>query len=120
MVSLKRHERKPMPIHYKTMKELKEKTPEVLRTARRADVIITLHGKPTAVLHRFNGAEVEATLFAESPRVKKLLKIALDDVRAGRMVPVESVLARLGSDPGTRSAQAKKHGEDAPALKAST
>lgn len=109
-----------MPIHYKTMKELKEKTPEVLRTARRTDVIITLHGKPTAVLHRFNGAEVEAMLFAESPRVKKLLKSALDDVRAGRMVPLESVLANLGSGASTRSASAKKRAKHEPVLKAST
>lgn len=97
-----------MPIRYKTMKELKEKTPEVLRTARRADVVITLHGKPTAVLHRFSEAEVEATLFAESPRVKKLLKSAMDDVRAGRIVPVESVLSNLRAAISERSASTKR------------
>lgn len=86
-----------MPIQYRTMKELKEKTPDVLKAAQRADVIITLRGKPAAVLHRFSEAELEATLFSESKRVKKLLKSALDDVRAGRMVPLESLLAKIST-----------------------
>lgn len=33
------------------MKELKQRTREVLKAAEREDIIITAHGKPTAVLH---------------------------------------------------------------------
>ena len=86
-----------MPVQYRTMKELKERTPDVLKAAQRADVIITLRGKPAAVLHRFSEADLEATLFADSKRIKKLLKSALEDVRAGRTVPLESLLAKMAT-----------------------
>lgn len=86
-----------MSIQYRTMKELKERTPEVVKAAQRADVIITRRGKPAAVLHRFSEAELEATLFSESKRVKKLLKSALEDVQAGRTVPLESLLAKMST-----------------------
>lgn len=86
-----------MPVQFRTMKELKEKTPDVVKATKQGDVVITLRGKPTAVLHRFSEAELEATLFAESKRVKKLLKNALEDVRAGRTVPLEALLAKISA-----------------------
>ena len=35
-----------MPIQYRTMTELREKTAAVLQTAQRADIVMTVRGEP--------------------------------------------------------------------------
>ena len=45
-----------MAIKYRTMKDLKEKTPAVLKAARRGDVVITRRGKPLAILRHVTDA----------------------------------------------------------------
>ena len=55
-----------MAVAYRTVKDLKLHTPAVLRATRRQDVVITLHGKPVAILRRFTPAELEATILMQS------------------------------------------------------
>lgn len=83
-----------MPIQYRTMKDLKEKTPAVLRAAQRGDVVITLRGEPKAVLRRISKDELEGLQLLESKRVRQLLAQAIRDAKAGRSVPFEELLAR--------------------------
>lgn len=81
-----------MPIQYKTMTELREKTASVLRAAQRADVVITVRGEPKVLLQRIGRDEVEGLQFLESPKGRRLLSRALSDVKAGRTVPLEQLI----------------------------
>lgn len=86
-----------MAIHYRTMKDLKEKTPSVLRAAQRADVVITLRGEPKALLRRISKDELEGLQLLESKRVRQLLAQAVRDVKAGRTVPLEELIERTAA-----------------------
>ena len=83
-----------MPIQYRTMKDLKEKTTSVLQTARKADVIITLRGEPQALLRRISKDELEGLILLESKRVRRLLEQAAQEIREGRTVSIEKLVAR--------------------------
>ncbi len=83
-----------MPIQYRTMKDLKEKTPSVLRAAQRGDVVITLRGEPKALLRQISRDELEGMQLLESKRVRQLLAQAISDVKAGRTVPLDELLER--------------------------
>jgi prevent-host-death family protein len=83
-----------MPIQYRTMKDLKEKTPSVLRAAQRGDVVITLRGEPKALLRQISRDELEGMQLLESKRVRQLLAQAISDVKAGRTVPLNELLER--------------------------
>ena len=73
------------------MTELREKTASVLRATQRADVVITVRGKPKVMLQRITSDEVEGLQLLESPKVRRLLNRALRDVKAGRTVPFEQL-----------------------------
>jgi len=83
-----------MSIQYRTMKDLKEKTPSVLRAAQRGDVVITLRGEPKALLRQISRDELEGMQLLESKRVRQLLAQAISDVKAGRTVPLDELLER--------------------------
>ena len=82
-----------MAVAYRTVKDLKLHTPAVLRATRRQDVVITLHGKPVAILRRFTPAELEATVLLQSKGLRARLRKALEQVRAGREVSVDQLVA---------------------------
>jgi antitoxin (DNA-binding transcriptional repressor) of toxin-antitoxin stability system len=82
-----------MAMEYRTVKDLKLNTPEVLRATRRHDVVITLHGKPVAILRRFTPAELEATVLLQSKGLRARLRKALEQVRSGREVSLEQLVA---------------------------
>ncbi len=85
-----------MPIGYRTMKDLKEKTTAVLKAARKTDIIITLRGEPQAILRRISIDELEGLLLLESKRVRRLLEEAVREVREGRTVSLEKLAAHSG------------------------
>lgn len=87
-----------MRVELRTMKDLKEKTPDVMKTARRADVIITHRGKPTGiVLRHLSETELEGLLLLRSRKMRELIEKGLEDARAGRTVLVRDLIARLGN-----------------------
>lgn len=85
-----------MPIGYRTMKDLKEKTTSVLKAARKTDIIITLRGEPQAILRRISRDELEGLILLESKRVRRLLEQAVQDIHEGRTVSLEKLAARSG------------------------
>jgi hypothetical protein len=76
-----------MPIVFRTIKDLKERTPKVLKDAQRADVIITLHGKPQAVIRRFTEEELGQAI-EQSAHVRAAISRGVEDINAGRTVKV--------------------------------
>ena len=62
---------------FANIRELKNKTSEVLREAKKGDVIITSRGKPTAVITAVTEEDFEDYLLEKSPKFQK----ALEDAR---------------------------------------
>ena len=81
-----------MPIRYRTMKDLKEKTKAVLGELRRSVVVITNRGKPEAILRPFSEDELLALQLLESKHVRAVLERAVRDAKAGRTVPAAAVI----------------------------
>ena len=70
---------------FTNVRELKSKTSEMLRTVERGNtVLVTTHGRPTAMLVPVTEDDIEDALLAYSPRLRKKIEEGLEDVRAGR------------------------------------
>lgn len=82
-------------MRFSSVRELKAKTSEVLRrTANGEPVIITSHGRPKAILASVEEEELEDLLLAYSPTLRKKIEAGLEDIRKGRVTPLEAYLAR--------------------------
>lgn len=66
-----------MPMQYRTMQDLTEKTPSVLRAAQRADVVITVRGALNALLRHLSKQERERLQLLACTRMRQLLTQAL-------------------------------------------
>ena len=76
-------------------RELKSKTSEMLRTVERGKtVLVTTHGRPTAMLVPVTEEDIEDALLAYSPRLRKKIEEGLADVRAGRTMRLSEYTSR--------------------------
>jgi prevent-host-death family protein len=70
---------------FTNVRELKAKTSEMLRTVERGNtVLVTTHGRPTAMLVPVTEDDIEDALLAYSPTLRKKIEEGLNDIRAGR------------------------------------
>ncbi|BCA53472.1 hypothetical protein W02_06120 [Nitrospira sp. KM1] len=70
---------------FANVRELKSKTSEMLRTVERGNtVLVTTHGRPTAMLVPVTEDDIEDTLLAYSPQLRKKIDEGLKDIRAGK------------------------------------
>ncbi len=60
------------------------------------DVIITKHGKPTAVIYPLNEEAMEDYMISHSPSIKKKLAEGMKDAREGNVVSMDDMLKRRG------------------------
>jgi prevent-host-death family protein len=80
---------------FTNVRELKSKTSEMLRTVERGNtVLVTTHGRPTAMLVPVTEEDIEDALLAYSPRLRKKIEEGLKDVRAGRTMRLSEYEAR--------------------------
>lgn len=71
-------------IKYANMRELKTETPKVIALAEEGnDVVITLHGKPKAMLTRIDEDSFEEYILTRSPVFQKMLSDMDDDIAKG-------------------------------------
>jgi hypothetical protein len=89
-----------MPIVFRSAKQLKDHLPQVMRDARRADVVITMRGKPAAFLRQFTEHELEGAVLMQSAVVRRRMKRALEQIRAGRGVSLDALMEQVA--PGRR------------------
>jgi prevent-host-death family protein len=83
VVSLATTEKEPMK--FTNVRELKAKTSEMLRTVERGNtVLVTTHGRPTAMLVPVTEDDIEDALLAYSPTLRKKIEEGLKDICAGR------------------------------------
>ena len=70
---------------FTNVRELKAKTSEMLRTVERGNtVLVTTHGRPTAMLVPVTEDDIEDALLAYSPTLRKKIEAGLKNIRAGR------------------------------------
>jgi prevent-host-death family protein len=82
-------------VKFTNVRELKAKTSEMLRTVERGNtVLVTTHGRPTAMLVPVTEDDIEDALLAYSPKLRKKIEEGLKDIRAGRSMSVLDYKAR--------------------------
>ena len=70
---------------FTNVRELKAKTSEMLRTVAQGNtVLVTTHGRPTAMLVPVTEDDIEDALLAYSPILRKKIEDGLKDIREGR------------------------------------
>lgn len=80
---------------FANVRELKAKTSEMLRTVEKGNtVLVTTHGRPTAMLVPVTEEDIEDALLAYSPRLRKKIEAGLRDIRSGRTMPLSDYVPR--------------------------
>ena len=70
---------------FANIRELKAKTSKVLRTVEKGNtVLVTTHGRPTAMLVPVTEDDIEDVLLVHSPTLRKKIEEGLKDIRVGR------------------------------------
>ena len=77
------------------MKELKQKTRELLKEAEREDIIITAHGKPSAVLHHIDPDDLGDYLFENDPAFQRKIEESWQEYMAVGGTPIEKIIENL-------------------------
>ena len=80
---------------FTNIRELKAKTSAVLRTVEKGNtVLITTHGRPTAMLVPVSEDDIEDALLAYSPVLRKKIEEGLKDIQAGRTMSLVDYMSR--------------------------
>lgn len=83
-------------MRFATVRELKNKTSELIRgTARGAHILITSHGRPVAMLTRMNESDLEDWVIAHDPELRASIEEGERELRAGRGIPLEQVIQEI-------------------------
>jgi prevent-host-death family protein len=83
-------------MRFANVRELKNKTSELLRAAARgSDVLITSHGRPVGILHGLTEDELEDYVFLHHRGLRRSLDDAEDEYRRKGGISLETLLARL-------------------------
>lgn len=80
---------------FAAIRDLQIKASDVVKKAQRESVVITVHGKPKAVLMPISEDELEDFLFENSPKLRKRLKEGLRDIKEGRVITHEDLKKKL-------------------------
>jgi len=83
------------------VRDLKNKTSEILRNSEKEDVVVTVNGKPRAVLTAIREDDLEDYILAKSPRILRVLKEARGAYRAGRE-EVPKAIKKASGPPASR------------------
>ncbi len=79
-------------MRYAGVKELKQKTMDLLRESERGDIIITAYGKPAAILHHVTEEDVADYLIENDPEFRSKIEeayseyLALGGIEAGELL----------------------------------
>ena len=80
---------------FTNVRELKAKTSSVLRRVQKGDtVLVTTHGRPTAMLVPISEDDIEDAMLAYSPALRKKIEEGLRDIRAGRTMSLADYARR--------------------------
>lgn len=89
---------------FTNVRELKARTSEMLRTVEKGNtVLVTTHGRPTAMLVPVSEDDIEDALLAYSPQLRKKIEAGLRDIREGKTLPLDEYLRRRAKRKAKRS-----------------
>jgi prevent-host-death family protein len=91
-------------VKFTNVRELKAKTSEMLRTVEKGNtVLVTTHGRPTAMLVPVSEDDIEEALLTYSPQLRKKIEAGLRDIREGKTPPLGEYLKRRVTPKAKRS-----------------
>jgi len=79
-------------MRYAGVKELKQRTMDLLRESERGDIIITAYGKPAAILHHVTEEDVADYLIENDPEFRSKIEkayaeyLSLGGIEAGELL----------------------------------
>ena len=79
-----------------TATELRRSLLDVFQKIQRRPVLITVRGRPQAVLQKFTDLDLEATAFVRRPSTRRAIRRALTQAVKGQGVDVEALVKELG------------------------
>ena len=77
------------------VKELKQKTMDIIKESEKGDIIITAYGKPTAVLHHISEDDLADYLIENDPDFKTRIDEAYSEYTAGGGISSDELIKRL-------------------------
>jgi len=77
------------------VKELKQKTMDILKKSEKEDVIITAYGKPMAILHHINEDDLADYLIENDPAFKTRIEEAYADYETQGGITTDAMIAKL-------------------------
>lgn len=87
-------------VQFVNLRELKIRASEVIRRSRKGDIVVTVRGKPQAVIHALSEEDLETYLMEHSPSFLKKMDEAVMEVREGRLHSYKDVFGH--SQPKTK------------------
>ncbi|MFQ5560999.1 MAG: type II toxin-antitoxin system Phd/YefM family antitoxin [Nitrospinota bacterium] len=77
------------------VKELKQKTMEILKESEKGDIIITAHGKPKAVLHHITEEDLADFLIENDPAFKDKVEEAFSEYQTRGGISADALIKKL-------------------------
>jgi prevent-host-death family protein len=77
------------------VKELKQKTMELIKKSEKEDILITAYGKPVAVLHHVDEDDLADYLIENDPEFKKRIEESYAEYLTHGGTPIEDVIENL-------------------------
>jgi hypothetical protein len=77
------------------LKELKQKTMDILKESEKEDIIITAYGKPMAILHHINEDDLADYLIENDPAFKTRIAEAYAEYEAQGGITVDAMIKKL-------------------------
>lgn len=85
------------------IKELKQRTMDILKESKKEDIIITAYGKPAAILHHITEEDLADYLIENDPAFKTRIEEAYAEYRASGGSAADILIKRLGKQRGART-----------------
>lgn len=90
-------------VQFVNMRELKIHASKVIRRSQRGDVVVTVRGKPQAVIHAVGESGLEQYLMEHSPAFLRKMARAVREAQGGKVHAYEEVFGH--PQPGLRAAR---------------
>ena len=81
-------------VQFVNIREMKNRLSEIIRRAKRGDVVVTSRGRPKAILHGIQEEELEDYLLAHSKKFQESLKASYREYKRTGGVSLEILIAQ--------------------------
>ena len=81
-------------VQFVNIREMKNSLSEIIRRAKKGDVVVTSRGRPKAILHGVAEEDLEDYLFAHSKRFQKSLEASYREYKRKGGVSLETLIAQ--------------------------